>query len=251
MAARPACLRTGLASRIALAASIPAQRSFSVSARKLGEGSHDVLLSQKLAEELKYETEAVTESGEPEFLTAFKKEGIWQIKDVPGSDEVTLSRKFGNEDIRLMFSIADIQDAEEHEEFDEGQENEEEGQDEEQIETYPIRVSFSITKATAPGAINVDTMCQEGGFVVDNISYYPDAKMGTDLTAEADWKRRGMYLGPQFDTLDVSVQEEFEKYMGERGISESLAMFIPEYAEYKEQKEYVKWLENVKSFVEA
>jgi len=79
-------------------------------------------------------------------------------------------------------------------------------------------------------------MCQDGGFVVDNISYYGDADVGTELTAEADWKRRGLYIGPQFDTLDVSVQEEFEKFMQERGINESLAMFIPEYSEFKEQK---------------
>ncbi len=40
----------------------------------------------------------------------------------------------------------------------------------------------------------------------------------------------------QFDTLDVTVQEEFEKFLQERGINDSLAMFIPEFAEYKEQK---------------
>lgn len=72
--------------------------------------------------------------------------------------------------------------------------------------------------------------------MVDNISYYPDAKLGTELTAEADWKRRGLYIGPQFETLDVAVQEEFERFMQERGINESLALFIPEYAELKEQK---------------
>lgn len=86
----------------------------------------------------------------------------------------------------------------------------------------------------------------------------------------------------QFDTLDVTVQEEFEKFLQERGINESLAVFIPEYAEYKEQKvrfafsftlgrasyeigadhglarstscglqEYVSWLKNVKTFIEA
>ena len=39
----------------------------------------------------------------------------------------------------------------------------------------------------------------------------------------------------QFDQLDPAVQEAFEKYFEERGIDESLAMFIPEYAEHKEQ----------------
>lgn len=40
-------------------------------------------------------------------------------------------------------------------------------------------------------------MCQDGAFITDNISFYSDAKVGTELTAEADWKRRGLYIGPQ------------------------------------------------------
>jgi hypothetical protein len=40
----------------------------------------------------------------------------------------------------------------------------------------------------------------------------------------------------QFETLDLSFQEEFEKFLQERGINESLAFFVPEYAQYKEQK---------------
>lgn len=44
-------------------------------------------------------------------------------------------------------------------------------------------------------------MCQEGAFIVDNLSFYTDSKVGTELTAEADWKRRGLYIGPQVSTL--------------------------------------------------
>ena len=51
-------------------------------------------------------------------------------------------------------------------------------------------------QASTPGALTIDAMCQEGAFVIDNISYYGDAKVGTELTAEADWKRRGLYIGP-------------------------------------------------------
>ena len=54
-----------------------------------------------------------------------------------------------------------------------------------------------VYQNAAPGALTIDAMCQEGTFVIDNISYYSDAKTGTELTAEADWKRRGYYLGPQ------------------------------------------------------
>jgi complement component 1 Q subcomponent-binding protein len=43
-------------------------------------------------------------------------------------------------------------------------------------------------------------------------------------------------LSCQFETLDLTFQEEFEKFLQERGINESLAFFVPEYSQYKEQK---------------
>jgi len=251
VAARSSCATAARISRLpVLAVRASAIRAFSVSARSFAEGSSDVVLSQKLGEELQYEKTAAAETAEPEFLTSFKEEGVWGIEDVVGNDEVTLTRKFGNENIRLVFSIADIQSQEEDPAFADEEEGEESSSEDEPIHTYGIRVALSVTKSNGPGAITVDTICQEGSFMVDAISFYKDAKVATELNAEADWKRRGLYIGPQFDTLDVSVQEEFEKYLQERGITESLALFIPEYAEYKEQKEYLKWLESIKTFID-
>ncbi|KAI0038828.1 regulatory protein suaprga1 [Auriscalpium vulgare] len=232
---------------VAVRVTVPAARSFSSSVRRFGEGTTDVAVSQKLAEELQYEKEAATDP-EPEFLKEFKTSGIWTIEDTEGNDEVSIHRKFGNEDIRLIFSIADISSPEEELQNEEG---DEQAAEEEINSSYPLRCSFSITKPSVPGALTVDAMCQEGAFVVDNISFYSDGKIATELTAEADWKRRGLYIGPQFDTLDVAVQDEFERFLQERGINESLAFFVPEYAEWKEQKEYVRWLQNVKSFIDA
>jgi complement component 1 Q subcomponent-binding protein, mitochondrial len=246
--------RSAARSRLVSLAQVSSTRTFSVSARSFGQGTADVSLSNKLSEELKYEKESVAElPQEPEFLQQFKAQGKWQIENTPLHDEVTLSRKFGNENISLTFSIVDIR-GESDEAFDNesaAEEAEDGSQEEEVLNTYPIRVSLNITKSSTPGAVTVDMMCQEGQFVVDNIAFYQEGKLATDSTAEADWKRRGVYMGPQFDTLDVGLQEEFEKYLQERGINEDLAMFIPEFAEYKEQVEYVRWLEGVKTFVEA
>ncbi|KAI0252542.1 regulatory protein suaprga1 [Lactifluus subvellereus] len=230
-----------------VSAAVPATRaSFSVSARRFGEGTTDGDVSAKIAEELVYEKEAAVE-GEPEFLKEFKNNsGIWTIEDVAGNDEVTIHRKFGNEHIRLIFSIADLQSDEENFETPEG-----EGASEDPEASYPLRCAFTITKPSVPGALSIDAVCQEGAFVVENVSFYNDAKLATDLTADSDWKRRGLYIGPQFETLDLSLQEEFEKFLQERGINESLAFFVPEYAQYKEQKEYVDWLSKVKNFIDA
>lgn len=36
----------------------------------------------------------------------------------------------------------------------------------------------------------------DGMFTISNISYYADAKLATDMSSEADWKRQGLYMGP-------------------------------------------------------
>lgn len=116
--------------------------------------------------------------------------------------------------IRLIFSIADLQSAEDFDPAeDEGGASAETGE-----ASYPLRCSLTVTKVcthtyllyliqlsltcrfdkpTVPGALSIDAVCQEGVFVVENVSYYNDSKLATDLTPEADWKRRGLYIGPQ------------------------------------------------------
>jgi complement component 1 Q subcomponent-binding protein len=224
-----------------------ASRSFHVSPRARGQGETDNELSAKLKEEIHYEKEAAAELAgkEPEFIQEFKNAGIWQIEAKTGNDEVVLSRKFGNETIRVLFSIAEIENPAESQVDEDGNpiENEDEP-------AFPVRCAITITKPTG-GALSVDCNADNGAFVVDNISYYADSTLATDLTAEADWKRRGLYVGPQFEQLDAGVQESFERYLEERGIGPTLAMFIPDYVEFKEQQEYTKWLQNVDSFVSA
>lgn len=88
-----------------------------------------------------------------------------------------------------MFSIADIAP---EEDFEMETEN-----GEEETPAPAIRVSLSITKNNGPGAMNVDLICEDNHLSVENISFYDSAKLGTELTAEADWNRRGLYIGPQ------------------------------------------------------
>jgi len=234
-------LSTSLAPRVAIGAA----RAFSLTPRALGSGETDVSLAGALEAEIQYEKESGVDSV-PEFVKVFTKDGVWKIEDSQGHDEVTLKRSFGNETIQVVFSIADI-DTPQESELTEGEEAEEEASG-----SYPVRCSVTISKPKSiPGSLAIDTLAQEGAFVIENIAFYPDASLATDLTAEADWKRRGLYIGPQFDHLDVGVQEEFEKFLEERGINSSVALFVPEYAAHKEQREYMKWLENVKAFIDV
>ncbi|GAA6039871.1 hypothetical protein JCM8097_006772 [Rhodosporidiobolus ruineniae] len=217
-------------------------------------------LSTKLGEELKFETEAGGVQPEPEFVTQFKDEGVWKINDEEGSDEIVLTRSFGNESIRLIFSISDL-DAEQDAPaaaFDSEAEGsspdagsggvgEEAAGAEEQ--SFSVETSIMITKPSG-GALTIDAVAQDGLFIINNIAFYPDQDVALGMTSEDDWKRQGLYMGPAFENLDEAVQAEFEQYLEERGVNSALALFIPDLAEWKEQKEYIRWLEGTKNFVE-
>ncbi|KAG9127347.1 Mitochondrial acidic protein mam33 [Ceratobasidium sp. 392] len=206
------------------------------------QGETDLSLSEKLHEEIKFELEAAKANSDiPDFLRDFQSNGVWGIEDTEGNDEVALVRTFGNETIRVLFSIADI-DAPQDSAF-EGEEAEGE---EIPVPIGPVRCSVTISKGSDQGALAIDALAQDGAMVIDNISFYKDAKLATDLSPEADWKRRGLYIGPQ-----ASGPNEFDRFLDERGIGGDLALFVPAYAEYKEQKEYVKWLQSVKSFIDV
>lgn len=252
------------------------------------QGTVDEELALKLNSELSLET--VMKDEELEEVSSLHKEFLdnspFKINDTLGQEEVELVRKFGDETIRVVFSTADLRSMTDDEAFnddqlfdeeeDEGTANapqsggaqskvakdqgnvpvadeaaeEEELSDDEEESGFPARVNVVIEKPNQ-GALQIEAIAQDGMIVIENVFYHKNAALATAATAEADWERRGTYAGPPFGNLDEELQVLLERYLDERGINTSLALFIPEYIDYKEQKEYVNWLENVKNFVEA
>lgn len=124
---------------------------------------------------------------------------------------------FSSRRIRLLFSIADIDTPESEFEGEEGEG--EQANEDAQDPSFPIRAAITVTKVAplmrssaftnadkvhclfhiqaGKGALSIDAIIQDGAFIVDNISFYDNAKLATDNTAEADWARRGLYIGPQ------------------------------------------------------
>ena len=126
-----------------------------------------------------------------------------------------------------------------------------EGEEErEQEPSFPARVNIIVEKP-GKGALAVETVAQDGMVVIDNVFYYTDASHAHAKTAEKDHDRRDMYVGPPFGNLDEDLQVLLERYLDERGINTALAIFVPDYIDMKEQREYLRWLENVKGFVGA
>ncbi|KAG0037223.1 Mitochondrial acidic protein mam33 [Podila clonocystis] len=246
---------------IARVGSVQTLRAFSNSPLAWNKVDKDLLA--KIDNEIKHEEEQGEET--PDYITSYLKSSPFQITDKPGSDEVTLIRKFGNEDIKIVFSVSDINSADEEEELDleddveDGQNNqqnlspsdedEEEGDDLDSL-TFPVRCLITISKPGA-GSISVDTIAQDGSFIVESISNIKDSALATASTAEADWEKRGLYSGPPFAELDEELQVAFEKYLEERQIDGDLANFVPNYVFHKDQVEYTHWLKDLKGFVAA
>ena len=109
---------------------------------------------------------------------------------------------------------------------------------------FPARATVKITREGQKGALTVECVAQDGDIIIDNVYYFSDAELADPKTAEGDWKRRNAYAGPPFGNLDEGLQIEFEKYLEERGVNTYMAVFIPDYIDFKEQREYVRWLES-------
>lgn len=161
--------------------------------------------------------------------------------------------------IKVTFSIADLnaidpeadyEDRAMADEEDIKQNDEELAEEDEGPESFPARVNVIIEKA-GKGAMAVETIAQDGQIIIDNVYYYKDAALAHAKTADLAHNRQELYVGPPFGNLDEDLQVVLERYLDERGINTALALFVPDYIDMKEQKEYLAWLANVKGFVEA
>lgn len=106
---------------------------------------------------------------------------------------------------------------------------------------FSARVNVTIEKA-GQGALQIETVAQDGMIVIDNVYYFPNAELADAKSADQDWTRRGLYTGPPFGNLDQDLQVLLEKYLEERGVNTALALWVPEYIDFKEQREYLNWL---------
>lgn len=121
---------------------------------------------------------------------------------------------------------------------------------EEDMNAPAIRLNVIVEKAEK-GALVFETVIQDGVVIIDSCFHVADAAHAYAKTSEAMHARQDLFLGPPFSNLDEGLQVLLDRYLDERGINHLLAVFINEYAARKEQKEYQRWLENMKKFVEA
>ncbi len=187
---------------------------------------------------MKYEQE--NDEGDLNGLISRWGNSTWKVDDKTGEKEVKLHRSFNNEKITVVFSTDSIAEHEYPEAEEEGEED---------LDGILVNCTVLVTKDA--GTLEFGVVIDDGEFSIETVNYGTDSNLMHQETAEADWKRKGMYGGPTFGELDDDLQDLFGKYLEERGFDPELAAFIVEYLELKEQKAYEQWLSNVNKFVSA
>lgn len=119
-------------------------------------------------------------------------------------------------------------------------------QDGDQEPNFPARINVTIDKP-GNGCLHFETLAQDGMIMIENVFFYKNTKLADAGTAELDWTRRNVYAGPPFANLDEELQVLLERYLEERGIDTAMALWVPEYVDFKEQKEYISWLSSKSS----
>ena len=115
--------------------------------------------------------------------------------------------------------------------------------DEESGQGFPARANIRIERP-GKGALAIEAVIQDGDIVIEDVAHFANAELAEPKTAEQSWSRQAQYTGPHFNQLDEDLQILLERFLEERGINTRMALFIPDYIDHKEQKEYIRWLKS-------
>ena len=233
----------------------------------------DKRLTGFLKEEHCFETELATQ--EPESIQSFIQKYGWSIQDQDNCMDIVLKKIMGPEEITIAFSASQIDESEltveeeeemqdvyreenpqslEKEELPRGQINTEgiDQVDEDDNLPYGIEeLDFTVTikKRNDKSALLFDCIAINDTVEIESLRYLPDGTLANMSDVKATRDRSNSYQGPIMSTLEGKVQDAFFDYLEARGVDEKLAVFIRDYIAFKEQKEYVRWLENVQKFI--
>ena len=164
----------------------------------------------------------------------------WKFADSEGDVTLRMSKTMGNKEVLLEWQLVSPFGG------DVGDFNEE-GAPETDEEMPMDSTDFTITVQDKSGERGLIYYCQTAAgeghrYMIGNVRSFSSA-------AERD--SDASYNGPDFEDLDDSLQESFDEFLAEAGINDEVCDFIDSSAVDKEQREYMRWLKNVDSFIQA
>jgi hypothetical protein len=146
--------------------------------------------------------------------------------------------------VQVVFHCQDMVQYEDEDFMPEEEEQEGEQEEEEEEESaVPIRFTVTITKAGKTLAMTCltteDLNASIQGVVVTSSELLPGMTLPPDE-----------FQGPEFIELAEDLQEAFHNFLNEDvGVAEDVVSFLSMYCDYKEQTQYVQFLEDTKTLL--
>lgn len=238
---------------VQVAKNVIAHPTFVISARHFSKcapvfNQHTSKVAQILESEVELETsQQVTELPE-ELSTFLSKYGFEQVIQ-EGRNLAHIKKEVSGENVHVFFDVAQVANLP----VEPASLEQAEEQLEEDFDTMSdnfANVNVVVVKNADKSAVAFELLMnmQEGSFYVDSVTPYESAEAALNESAEAELSRELSYHGPPFSNLDEALQESLESYLESRGITTDLTSFISNYSEFKENNEYIKWLNKMKKF---
>lgn len=215
-------------------------------------------LAAALGREIRIENEGDLTA--PAMVDSFLEKSGFTLENATAQDEVHLVRKDSGETVHVYFSISDIANSEDfmgdaaeaaESAAVDGVDPVEDAMDMEEDFSTPVRLNIVVEKPNGGSALGIEAIAENGEILVESMIPYSSGELAIADNAEADYKRRSFYQGPPFNVLDENVQVAVEEYLASRKIGSELAQFVVEYGAYKENIQYINWLEQIKKIVET
>ncbi|KAK9742419.1 hypothetical protein RND81_03G171400 [Saponaria officinalis] len=189
---------------------------------------------KKLIEVVQSEIEVAEQSEDPEKTVPAPADFPFTMEDNPGEQTVTLSREYDGETITVEVSMPNLVTGEEDEGGDEGDDEE------------------PRTDSSVPLLVTVVKKDGNAPYLEFDCTAFPDEIRINGLSLKnPETEDHLAYEGPDFYDLDENLRKAFHKYLEIRGVKPSTTNFLHEYMIDKDSKEYIRWLKDVKTFVEA
>mmetsp|Transcript_139095 Transcript_139095/g.432758 ORF Transcript_139095/g.432758 Transcript_139095/m.432758 type:complete len:236 (-) Transcript_139095:51-758(-) len=187
-------------------------------------------IAKALGGELKHEQDQYEQAKE---IKSFLKASPFKFIDTEGDVNMALEREMGDKTVRVEWQLSSP--------FNPDGE-EEEGEEDREGEATEVTVTVE-NKAGAGMSFFCSTQHGEDHrYVIGMVRCYGSQEEKDSASA---------YNGPEFEDLDDKLQESFDEYLAELGMSGEVCDFVDAMALDKEQREYVRWLSVAKKFVEA
>ncbi|BBM99459.1 complement component 1 Q subcomponent-binding protein, mitochondrial [Marchantia polymorpha subsp. ruderalis] len=159
----------------------------------------------------------------------------WTLTDKQGHADIILRRSHGQEDIAVTCVYQPDTYGENHAD-DEPEGSDQDERDDESASC--VNMTITVNKGADNPTLEISATSYGNEISIDHVYFWEDKD-----------SRDALYDGPNFMQLDEELQTQFEKYIKARGVNRELVSYLFQLLDDKEQREYMRWLQKVESFI--